>query len=155
MFHHADLKGTQLPPKALCLTYDDGPGETAGNRPGPRTSELAHYLAEERISAAFFVIGLHAEASPHSLEALHRCGHTIGNHTYSHPGLVALVEGGGDAVAEVARTDAIIRVFANGKRPFFRAPYGNWRQVDPETNEDRPHSIVADVLNASGQFDNY
>src|SRR6266699_1961532 len=50
-------------------------------------------------------------------------GHTIGNHTYSHPGLVALAEAGGDVVGEIARTDALIREHTSGKPIFFRAPY--------------------------------
>ena len=38
-----------VPAKTLCLTYDDGPGATTGNGPGPRTAQLAEYLHNEGI----------------------------------------------------------------------------------------------------------
>src|SRR5438477_6406658 len=101
MFLHADIKGIDLPHRTLCLTYDDGPGETVDGGPGPQTSELGDYLAEEGIAATFFVIGRHAEQHPATLGRLHRAGHTLGNHTYSHPGLVALAEAGGDVISEI------------------------------------------------------
>src|SRR5438067_7482420 len=104
MFLDTDIKGADLPARTLALTYDDGPG--------PRTAELGQYLCREGIRATFFVIGRHAEERPETLAALARDGHTIGNHTYSHPGLVALAEMDGDVVAEIGRTDAIVRDFA-------------------------------------------
>jgi peptidoglycan/xylan/chitin deacetylase (PgdA/CDA1 family) len=156
MFLDRDIKGNRLPPKTLCLTYDDGPGETAGDGPGPRTLELAHYLYEQGIRAAFFVVGSHAECYRHVLPLLQGWGHLIGNHTYSHPGLVALAEGGGDVIGEVAKTDALIRPYVSASGIFLRAPYGNWRQKDPQNGrEDLPTSIVANILNRSGRFPNY
>jgi peptidoglycan/xylan/chitin deacetylase (PgdA/CDA1 family) len=155
MFLHDDIKGSDLPLKRLCLTYDDGPGETMGAAPGPRTSALAEYLLDEDIEATFFVIGRHARQFPETLESLARCGHTIGNHTENHPGLVALAENHGDVVTELAAADALIRPFSRGQPIFFRPPYGNWRQIDPASGKDRPHSIVADILNYSGRFSNY
>src|SRR5438874_2503058 len=143
MFLHNDLKGNDLPPKTLCLTYDDGPG--------PGTLALGHYLFAEGIRATFFVIGQHAKEQPEVLARLSGWGHTIGNHTYSHPGLVAVAEEGGDVVGEIDRTDELIRKHAKPPR-FLRAPYGNWRQKEPGTEEDQDMSIVADILNHAGQF---
>lgn len=147
MFFDRDIKGDRLPPKSLCLTYDDGPG--------PHTRELGRFLFEEGIGATFFVIGRHAEADPDTLACLHRWGHLIGNHTYSHPGLVSLALAGGDVAGELARTDAIIRPYVSGKVTFFRAPYGNWREKKEDSREDRNVSVVADILNRSGHFENY
>jgi peptidoglycan/xylan/chitin deacetylase (PgdA/CDA1 family) len=147
MFLHADIKAADLPTKTLVLTYDDGPGQ--------QTTELGRYLGSEKIPATFFVIGQHAENQIHTLLSLSRAGHTIGNHTFSHPGLVTWAETGGDVVGEIARTDDIIREFAGNSPIFFRAPYGNWRQIDPSTQADMPHSIVAQQLNRSGRFCSY
>jgi peptidoglycan/xylan/chitin deacetylase (PgdA/CDA1 family) len=147
MFCHADIKGIDLPVKTLCLTYDDGPG--------PQTAELGEYLSCEGISATFFVIGRHAEQQPEALDLLAANRHTVGNHTYTHPGLVRLAQMGGDVLQEIARTDAIIRPYTDGEPVFFRAPYGNWREIDPATGCDCQRSIVAEVLNASGQFIDY
>ncbi len=147
MFLHADIKGNDLPAKTLCLTYDDGPG--------PQTEELGEYLNREGISATFFVVGRHAEKYPHVLRSLARQGHTIGNHTYSHPGLVALAESGGDIIGEIAADRCDHPRVERRKAEIFSRPYGNWRQIDPETAADKGVSIVANTLNASGRFDHY
>ena len=144
MLFHQDLKGADLPPRTLCLTYDDGPG--------PETLELGQYLYDEGIRAAFFIVGRHAEGQIDVLRRLRAWRHVLGNHTYTHPGLVALAEAGGDVVGEISRTDALLRPHVEPPI-FFRAPYGNWRQKQPGLDEDSDSSIVADVLNRSGRFD--
>jgi peptidoglycan/xylan/chitin deacetylase (PgdA/CDA1 family) len=156
MFFHADIKGDDLPRGALCLTYDDGPGATNGDGPGPRTAELADYLADRGVAATFFVIGRHAERHREVLARLRDGGHLIGNHTYSHPGLVSLALSGGDVIGEVARTDEIIDPYVDSHVRLFRAPYGNWRETDPLAGgADRSTSIVADLLNRDARLKAY
>jgi peptidoglycan/xylan/chitin deacetylase (PgdA/CDA1 family) len=147
MFHHHDLKGNGLPPGTVCLTYDDGPGQ--------HTEELGRYLFTEEIAATFFVVGRHAEDQAPLLARLQSWGHLIGNHTYSHPGLVSFALDGGDVVGELKKTEDIIRPHVTGEAILFRAPYGNWREKKPDSDEDRETSIVADILNRSGQFADY
>lgn len=147
MFFDQDIKGSDLPPKTLCLTYDDGPGA--------ETLELGRYLADEGIRATFFVVGRHAEERGAVLPRLAGWGHRLGNHAYTHPGLVPLAEAGGDVAGEVARTDAIIRPYFHDGPVFLRPPYGNWRQKRPGTDEDMSTSVVAEVLNRSGRFPDY
>jgi peptidoglycan/xylan/chitin deacetylase (PgdA/CDA1 family) len=57
MFSHFPLSGNSLPSKTLCLTFDDGPGETMRDGPEPKTVQLAEYLNEESIFATFFMVG--------------------------------------------------------------------------------------------------
>src|SRR5579875_1615816 len=154
MFFHNDIKGDGLPPRTVCLTYDDGPGATTGDGPGPRTEELGDYLSSRGIPATFFVIGRHAEAHRELLGRLRGWGHLIGNHTYSHPGLVSLAASGGDVIGEIARTDEIIAPYVDAEVKFVRAPYGNWRETEESEgiSRDEPISIVARALNRSGQF---
>ncbi len=148
MLIDGDIKGSDLPPKTLCLTYDDGPG--------PHTRELGRFLADEGISAAFFVVGRHAEGQEDVLRELRDGGHLIGNHTYSHPGLMTLLKAGGDVVAEVARADAVIRPFVTGGRVLLRPPYGSWREkTRPDGPEDAPTSPVAECLRRSGKLTDY
>lgn len=147
MFHHQDLKGDGLPRGIVCLTYDDGPG--------PHTLQLGRYLFAERIAATFFVMGCHAENQRDTLEQLRDWGHIIGNHTYSHPGLVSLALAHGDVVGELKKTDDIIRPYIFSEAVLFRAPYGNWRETKWNSDEDREVSLVADILNHSGQFADY
>lgn len=148
MFFHQDLKGDRLPRGTVCFTYDDGPGAD--------TLELGRYLFEQEIAATFFVVGNQAEKQRDILAQLQKWGHLIGNHTYSHPGLVALALAGGDVVGELVQTHRVIRPYVSGEVVFFRAPYGNWREkVRPDSDEDKDTSIVADILNRSGQLADY
>lgn len=147
MFYHRDLKGDGLPRGTVCLTYDDGPG--------PDTPELGRYLCTEGIAATFFVMGQHAEPRRDLLAQLRDWGHLLGNHTYSHPGLVALAHSGGDVVGELTRTNDIIRPYISSAAVLFRAPYGNWREKMPASDRDRDTSIIADMLNRSGLFPEY
>lgn len=156
MFFHRDIKGDSLPRGTVCLTYDDGPGATEGDGPGPHTLELGRYLFEQRIPATFFVVGSHAAAHRDILAHLREWGHLVGNHTYSHPGLVSLALAGGDVVGELKKTDHIIRPYVSSELIFFRPPYGNWREkIGPDSDQDKDTSIVADILNSSGEFSDY
>lgn len=146
MFYHHDINGANLPVGTISLTYDDGPGKD--------TIRLARYLGDEEVRATFFVVGQHVSRFPAALEMMHIRGHLIGNHTYSHPGLVDLLARGGDAVEELAKTNRLIRPYA-GETVYFRPPYGSWR---PETAPGEPpeqFSAAAESLNRSGQFIDY
>ena len=132
------LDGAGLPPRTLCLTYDDGPG--------PHTAELGRFLFEQGIEAAFFVIGQLAAGALPVLRQLRAWGHVVANHTWSHPGLVDLALAGGDVVEEIARADAVIRPYAAGP-VLLRPPYGSWRESSrPNGPQDAPTSIVAQRL---------
>jgi peptidoglycan/xylan/chitin deacetylase (PgdA/CDA1 family) len=146
MFYHHDINGADLPDGTVCLTYDDGPGE--------HTIELARYLNEQNVQAAFFVVGAHAARRSDALQALHAQGHLIGNHTYTHAGLVNLLAAGGDAVWELAQTDALIRPFA-ADAIFFRPPYGSWRPEQADDADGAGYSAAAEALNHSGRLADY
>jgi peptidoglycan/xylan/chitin deacetylase (PgdA/CDA1 family) len=77
-------------------------------------------------------------------------GHHIGNHTWSHPGLVSLALSGGDVVGELQRTDRLIRPYVRRGVIFVRPPYGSWRQRDEKDEVDKPTSVVRDILSTSG-----
>ena len=81
--------------KAICktekpyvlLTFDDGPD--------PETTPFVlDTLKKNNVNAIFFVIGNKAERNPDLVDRIISEGHSIGNHTYSHPPIFALMSGG-------------------------------------------------------------
>src|SRR4051812_18893531 len=54
------LTGSELPNKTIALTFDDGPG--------PRTEELATFLAAKGIHATFFINGKNAPGRQKALK---------------------------------------------------------------------------------------
>jgi peptidoglycan/xylan/chitin deacetylase (PgdA/CDA1 family) len=119
-----DLSASALPEGTLCLTFDDGPGVTDGDGPGPKSDRLAEYLADEAIPATFFMCGKYVDALPHVAARIHALGHVVGNHTWSHPELNELtVE---EVVTEVTETHRSIREATGVSARYFRAPYGRW-----------------------------
>jgi peptidoglycan/xylan/chitin deacetylase (PgdA/CDA1 family) len=110
------LMGNELADKTVSLTFDDGPG--------PRTAELAEFLASKGIRAAFFINGKNVPGRQAAIDAIVGRGHLLANHTQNHLQLTKLSS---DKVAsEVTETDAIV-VRAQPRGPFvLRAPFGAW-----------------------------
>lgn len=112
-------------PRTVALTFDDGPG--------PWTPYVLAVLRRERVHATFFVTGTHVTADPAPLRSVVRAGHRLGNHTWSHPQLVAgsVPYGDFDRLAEaeqVRQLDAAGRAIllaTHTRACFFRAPGGH------------------------------
>src|SRR5262252_8152929 len=62
----------------VALTFDDGPSS-------PYTDQILDILRERRVTATFFLCGQNVQRYPEIARRIVAEGHTIGNHTYSHP----------------------------------------------------------------------
>lgn len=134
------LMGSDMPDKTISLTFDDGPG--------PRTAELAEFLAAEGVHGTFFINGKNVPGRQGAVDTIVGRGHLLANHTQNHLQLTKL---SGDKVAkEVADTDAFI-VKAQPNQPFvIRAPFGAWngataRAVNATTMKKYIGSVFWDV----------
>lgn len=124
-----NITDVDLPPKTLCLTYDDGPG--------PDTAQIGEFLTGLGVRATFFVVGKFALERPQVLDALHAGGHLIGNHTFEHPDMPYYVSVGGDVRDQVVRTNTLIQKYNQGRATYLRATYGKWSpEVADELNVD-------------------
>ncbi len=101
--------------KKIAITFDDGPD--------PRwTPKILDVLKEKHVPASFFVIGEEAARSPGILKREYGDGHSIGNHTYTHPVL--------DEISptqlrwELNITQRLIESTLGVKSILFRPPYG-------------------------------
>ena len=63
--------------KLIALTFDDGPS-------GRFTQRLLNGLAERNVKATFLLCGYRMEQYPELTEKIHKLGHEIGLHGYSH-----------------------------------------------------------------------
>jgi peptidoglycan-N-acetylglucosamine deacetylase len=116
-------------PETICLTFDDGPGDTDGDGPGPKTLRLAKYLNAENIIATFFCVGKHIIKYPDVVKEAASLGHIIGNHTFCHcDHLPILLSKGWDVASEILMTDELIKEYNPNGTIYFRAPWGAWSQ---------------------------
>jgi len=127
MFFKDQLYGDKLNPFTLSFTFDDGPGKTEGDGPGPKTLRLAQYLSDQRIYSTFFAVGKFMKQYPEILREVFKMGHLIGNHTFTHPNLCEAYNSDSDIVSEIRGTDHLISELLKDNKVYFRAPYGVWK----------------------------
>ncbi|MDH6122244.1 polysaccharide deacetylase family protein [Kitasatospora sp. GAS204B] len=104
-------------PMVMALTFDDGPSPQY-------TPQVLDILRDHSVHATFFVCGDNIQLYPDVVRRIVAEGHTIGNHTWSHPHLGDLSDD--DVRDQIQRTqDAVTQV--SGRTPvLFRAPYGEF-----------------------------
>ncbi len=100
---------------SLALTFDDGPNAAM-------TPQLLNLLDRYEARATFFLIGKHVRTCPDLAREVAARGHSVGNHTETHPSLLWL--SGQRIVQELTRCQDAIEQ-ATGQRPtLMRPPYG-------------------------------
>jgi peptidoglycan/xylan/chitin deacetylase (PgdA/CDA1 family) len=125
-------------PYRIALTFDDGPHPDY-------TERLLKVLREERAAATFFVVGKQAEKYPYLLQAIHRCGHEIANHTYHHPNLTQLPLA--EAKLELDDTRRLIDKLIGRETRFFRPPGGRYNpDVLAMAAENGYHMVLWNVF---------
>jgi len=114
----ANFNGEARPSQRLALTYDDGPND-------PHTFHLLDVLARHDVKATFFMVGQFVRQRPQIARAVAEAGHTIGNHTYTHPNLIFVSTPG--LCRQIEDTTKAIED-ATGQAPkLFRPPFGGRR----------------------------
>ncbi len=101
--------------RRVAITFDDGPV-------APFTEQILDILRQRKVPATFFLCGRNVERFPEIARRIQAEGHTIGNHTYSHPFLY--FRSRSRIASEIDCTqEAIEKV--TGQRPvYFRPPFG-------------------------------
>lgn len=98
----------------IFLTFDDGPG-------GTYTDAILDVLAENDAKATFFMLGQNAQRDPARVNAVLDAGHTLGNHTWSHPDMTTLTRAQMDE--QIGRAQTLLEGFGTEVN-CFRPPYG-------------------------------
>jgi peptidoglycan/xylan/chitin deacetylase (PgdA/CDA1 family) len=100
----------------IALTFDDGPNP-------PFTDRILEILARYAVPATFFCVGMSADARPAEVSRLLDAGHTVGNHTWSHPYLPDLSRI--ELAGQIERTAAALTRAGCPTPTLFRPPYGS------------------------------
>jgi peptidoglycan/xylan/chitin deacetylase (PgdA/CDA1 family) len=110
------VRGTNS--RQLALTFDDGPND-------PHTLKLLDVLARHDVRATFFMIGRYVQQRPQIAREVAQAGHSLGNHTFTHPNLIFCSEM--QTRIQLAECNRAVED-VGGKTPkLFRPPFGGRR----------------------------
>lgn len=101
--------------RCLYLSFDDGPHAQF-------TQPLLDLLAEHDAKASFFLIGQQIERHPELARRIAGAGHTLGNHSYSHPQFERLTPD--EQFEQIRHTDHLLSLADGRDRHMFRPPRG-------------------------------
>ena len=109
---------TRLPTtqRAVWLTIDDGPSD--------QTLAMLDLLDAHGAKATFFVVGERAAARPALVYEIVRRGHSLGNHSATHPARWFWALGPKRMREEIERTQAILEGITGTRPRWFRAVIG-------------------------------
>lgn len=126
VFGPAVIRGP-APGKRIALTFDDGPTP-------PFTEQILDILRGRKVPATFFVCGQNVERFPELLRRIEAEGHTIGNHTFSHP--LPYFRSKKSFALEIDRTQEAIGKVTRRRPVIFRPPFGaRWLGMYPVLRE--------------------
>ena len=101
----------------VLFRFDDGPDPTY-------TPRILDILKAEGIQALFAVTGKNAATYPELVERMHKEGHIIANHTYSHPYNILLLSYK-RVRDEIAKTNELLKDITGEKPRDFCSPMGH------------------------------
>ncbi|MFG2669227.1 polysaccharide deacetylase family protein [Streptomyces sp. DT20] len=104
---------------AMVLTFDDGPDPLY-------TPHILDTLREHDVRAMFFLCGEMANDNQDLVRRISDDGHTVGNHSWTHPLVTKLSRAG--ITDELGRTSEVIEKITGAPPLWYRAPYGAWNR---------------------------
>ncbi|MDE1206746.1 polysaccharide deacetylase family protein [Tenacibaculum larymnensis] len=111
--------------QSISFTFDDG---TLGDRPGYSFEKwnamLLKKLRDNNVKATLFVTGKGKDSKrgKHLLESWNNDGHSIANHTYTHPNYNSSKVTFEQFKNELLKNDSLIKQYSNYQK-YFRFPY--------------------------------
>ena len=102
--------------KEIALTYDNGPSAD--------TPALLDVLKKHNVKATFFWLGNAIEQHPDIVKRAHAEGHTLANHSFSHPRLMKLEDGNNWWTYQIEKTQQAYQKVLGFQPSLMRPPYG-------------------------------
>ena len=122
-------------PNKVALTFDDGPDPEW-------TPKILDVLKQKNATATFFLIGIQTDRFSGIAKRIYREGHTIGNHTFTHPDVSNI----SDAYmkVELNLTERLFASLVGVRATLMRPPYAI--DEEPDTADQvRPLQIPQDM----------
>ncbi len=123
----------------VALTFDDGPDPVW-------TPQILAVLRQKRVPATFFAIGQSVEDNPDLVRTEVADGHTIGNHTFSHPHLES--QPSWRVHYELWHGSAAIEEVTGYRPRLFRSPYDQ----SGSSGSRRAGSTAEQAVSAAGMY---
>ena len=121
--------------KEIYITFDAG--FENGN-----TERILDALKKHGVKATFFLVGNYFETQPELVKRMAEEGHTIGNHTYSHPDMSKI----GDIQSfqtELQKNEALYRDILGSEMPkLYRPPQGKFCEENLKMAQQLVYSTV-------------
>jgi peptidoglycan/xylan/chitin deacetylase (PgdA/CDA1 family) len=119
--------------RKVALTFDDVPD--------PRfTPKVLDVLNNKKVAATFFVVGTRSSKHPEIVRRIHREGHNLGNHSYSHPDFsklpIAKVQ------EQIDRAEKVIEGIVGFRPKLVRPPYGEILPKQLEWAKKQGYTVV-------------
>jgi len=131
--------------KVVAFTFDDGPHPVY-------TPQVPEIFRRAGGQATFFMIGTEIEAHPEIAARVHREGHEIANHTYTHPDLTKLtLEEAGE---ELQRAERLVQEVTGQPARSFRPPYFGVNDDILSLAAERGYRTVGAVNGDAKDWDN-
>lgn len=121
--------------KQIYITFDAG--FENGNMP-----QILEALKKHDVQAVFFLVGNFMEKEPALLKQMVAQGHTIGNHTYSHPDMSA-ISGKESFLQELQKNEALYKEIIGEDMPkLYRPPQGKYSEQNLKMADELGYQTV-------------
>ena len=117
----------------VVLTFDEG-------YENGYTASILDTLKEKKVQAIFFVTYDYVKRNPELVERMIAEGHTVGNHTWSHPSLPD--KSNADAAAEITKLHAYVEEHFGYTMALFRPPMGEFSERTLEITKRQGYTSV-------------
>ena len=120
--------------KNIYLTFDEG-------YENGYTSVILDTLRKKDVKAAFFVTGQYVRENPDLIKRMAKEGHTIGNHTLSHPSLPDM-QSTEELKKELFELDRLVYGICGAHTNFLRPPMGEYSEKTLAVSKDEGYTNV-------------
>ena len=121
--------------KSIWLTFD------AGYENG-YTSDILDVLKEEKVPAAFFLVGNYITENPDLVKRMVKEGHIVGNHTMHHPDMSAIAERASFEKELSALEETYQQVTGAKMEKYYRPPQGKYSETNLQMAREMGYTTV-------------